>query len=76
MLKGTREGILKRIQPMSVHGQVSWDVLFVDAEEPESQVRVARIGPEAVDRTLHPGDRILLEYVLGTVISVKRAQPK
>ena len=28
MLKGTRDGILKRIQPVSIHGQISWDLFF------------------------------------------------
>ena len=48
MLKGTRDGILKRIQPVSIHGQVSWDVFFTDVEDPDGQMHVARIGPEAV----------------------------
>ena len=30
MLKGTRDGILKKVQPVSIHGQVSWDVFFTD----------------------------------------------
>ena len=72
MLKGTRPGILRKIQPISVHGQVSWDVFFSDAEDPDGQVLMARVGPEAVDQTLEPGDRIKLEYLLGSVTSVTR----
>ena len=34
MLKGTRDGILKKVQPVSIHGQVSWDVYFTDVEDP------------------------------------------
>ena len=52
MLKGTRNGILKRIQPVSIHGQVSWDVFFADVDDPDGQVHIARIGPEAVDRAI------------------------
>lgn len=37
VLKGTREGILKRIQPVSIHGQISWDVSFTDVEDPEGK---------------------------------------
>ena len=61
MLKGTRDGILKKVQPVSIHGQVSWDVYFTDVEDPDGQVNVARIGPEAVignkprARRPHPG---------------------
>ena len=33
---------------------------------------MARVGPEAVDRKLEPGDRITLQYLLGSVIRVTR----
>jgi hypothetical protein len=73
MLKGTREGILKKVQPMSIHGQISWDVFFTSVEDPDGQVTVARIGPEAVIGTnLEPGDRIEVEYLLGVAIKVTR----
>ena len=32
----------------------------------------AGVGPEAVDRKLEPGDRITLQYLLGSVIRVTR----
>jgi hypothetical protein len=72
MLKGTRQGILKRVQPMSVHGQVSWDVFFTDVEDPDGQIHVARIGPEAVANNLEPGDRIAVEYLVGVPIRITR----
>ena len=71
MLKGTRDGILKRIQPMSIHGQVSWDVYFNDVEDPDGQIHVARVGPEAVmDHHIEPGDRIQVEYLVGVAVRV------
>src|SRR6476646_9644823 len=58
VLKGTRDGILKKVQPTSIHGQISWDVYFTDVEDPDGQITVARVGPEAVmDNNLEPGDR-------------------
>ena len=76
MLKGTRDGILKKIQPISIHGQPSWDVYFTDIDDPEGQVSVARIGPEAVMGTnLEPGDRIQVEYVVGVPVKVVRVVP-
>ena len=73
MLKGTREGVLKKVQPMSIHGQISWDVFFTDADDPDGQVHVARVGPEAViGNNLEPGDRIQVEYVVGVPIRVTR----
>ena len=76
MLKGTRAGILKKVQPMSIHGQVSWDVYFTDVDDPDGQITVARIGPEAVlASNLEPGDRIEVEYVVGVPVRVTRVAP-
>ena len=72
MLKGTKRAIVKKIQPVSIHGQISLDVYFVEAEEPEGQVSLARMGPEAVPRTLEPGDLVDLHYVLGVVTKISR----
>ncbi len=72
MLKGTRDGILKRIQPVSIHGQISWDVFFTDIEDPEGQTHLARLGPEAVAGNLEPGDRIAVEYLVGVPVKVTR----
>lgn len=72
MLKGSRPGILRRIQPVSIHGQVSLDLYFSDPDDLNAQVTVARIGEESVPRGLEPGDRIVLHYMLGVVINVTR----
>jgi hypothetical protein len=75
MLKGTRDGILKRLQPVSIHGQISCDVFFTSVEEPDGQIHVARLGPESVDNTIEPGDRIRVEYLVGTAVRVTRIVP-
>jgi len=72
MLKGTRTALVKKIQPVSIHGQISLDVYFVDPEDPDGQVSLARIGPEATPRNLEPGDRVDLHYVLGVVTSITK----
>ena len=72
MLKGSREAVLRRVQPISVHGQISWDVYFADVEDPEGPVSVARVGPEVVSHKLEPGDRIRLDYTLGAVVAVHK----
>jgi hypothetical protein len=71
MLKGSRDVILRKVQPISVHGQISWDLYFSDPDDPD-QVSVARVGPETVTHTLEPGDRIQLDYTLGAVVAVRR----
>lgn len=76
MLNGTRDGILKKVQPTSIHGQVSWDVFFTDVEDPDGQPHVARIGPEAViGQNMEPGDRIQVEYLIGVAVRVTRVVP-
>jgi hypothetical protein len=72
MLKGTREGILRKIQPVSIHGQLSWDVFFADVDDPDGQTHVARMGPEATTRNLEPGDRIRIEYLVGVPVKLER----
>jgi hypothetical protein len=75
MLKGTREALVKHIQPVAIHGQISLDVQYVQPEDPDGQSYIARLGPEAVPKDLEPGDRILVHFVLGVATAVTRAQP-
>jgi hypothetical protein len=75
MLKGTRDGLLKRVQPVSIHGQISLDVFFADPEDPDGQIHVARVGPEAVNGNIEPGDLIQLEYLVGVAVKVSRVVP-
>ena len=76
MLKGTRTALVKKVQPVSIHGQISLDVHFVDPDDPQGQVSLARLGPEAMPRNLEPGDRVELHYVLGVVTSITRPDAK
>lgn len=74
MLKGFREAVFRKVESVSIHGQVSWDVYFSDADDPNAPIQKARVDPDAVDRGLEPGDRIRLEYLVGNVISVTRVE--
>lgn len=72
MLKGTREVLVTKVQPVSIHGQISLDVSFVNPDDPQGQVSLARIGPESVPRSLEAGDRVILHYMVGVVTSITR----
>jgi hypothetical protein len=72
MLKGTRRALVKKVQPISIHGQISLDLSFVDPDDPDGQVSVARIGPESTPAHMQPGDLVDLHYLLGAVTSVTR----
>jgi hypothetical protein len=72
MLKGTKDVLVTKVQPVSIHGQISLDIYFVDPEDPQGQVSLARIGPESVPRGIEKGDRVTLHYMLGVVTSITR----
>ena len=72
MLKGTRDVLVTRIQPVSIHGQISLDVSWVDPDDAQGHVSLARIGPEAVPKDLEAGDRVTLHYMFGAVTSITR----
>jgi hypothetical protein len=72
MLKGTKPAIVKKIQPVSIHGQISLDIHFVDPDDPGGQVSLARLGEEAIPRGLDAGDRVEVHYLLGVVTAITR----
>jgi len=72
MLKGSREAILHKLQPISIHGQLSYDVHYRFVDEPDSQMRVARVGGEAITQGIEEGDRVLLDFLVGVVTAVHR----
>jgi hypothetical protein len=72
MLKGTRQGVVNRIQPISIHGQVSLDVFWVDPEDPEGEIRHARVGAESAPRHLEPGDHVTMHYLMGMVTEISK----
>jgi hypothetical protein len=72
MLKGSKPGIVKKIQPVSIHGQISLDIYVVDPDDLHGQVSLARVGPEAVPKSLEVGDAVELHYLLGVVTQITR----
>jgi hypothetical protein len=72
MLKGERQGVVSRIQPISIHGQISLDVFWSDPDDPEGEIRHARVGQESVPRDLAAGDRVTMHYLLGMVTRISK----
>jgi hypothetical protein len=72
MLKGSKPALVKKIQPVSIHGQISLDIYFVDPDDPQGQVSLARIGEESVPKHLEAGDRVELHYLLGVVTAITK----
>ena len=73
MLKGSRDAIVRRLQPITIHGQLSYDLHYTFADEDGPQVRVARLGPEAIAPGVQQGDRVRLDFLVGVVTAVHRA---
>lgn len=74
MLKGSRDAVLYKLQPISIHGQLSYDVHYKFADEPDGQTRVARVGAEAIGPGLQEGGPIRLDFLLGVVTGVHKAR--
>ena len=70
MLKGSRDVLVTKVQPVSIHGQISLDIYWVDPEDSQGQVSLARIGPESVPKDIEAGDRVTLHYMFGAVTSI------
>ena len=73
MLKGTRQAVVQRIQPISIHGQMSLDVFWFDPEDPEQELRHARVGMESAPRSLEAGDKVTMHFVMGMVSEITKA---
>ena len=73
MLKGSKPAIVRKVQPVSIHGQVSLDVYYVDPDDEQGQVRIARVGKESVPLDLEAGDTVELHYMVGVVTHVTKA---
>jgi hypothetical protein len=72
MLKGSRDAVVHRMQPISIHGQLSYDMHYRFVDEPDSQIRVARIGPEAIQQGIQEGEQVRLDFLVGVVTAVRK----
>ena len=72
MLKGTRDAVLHRMQPISIHGQLSYDLHYKFVDEPDGQMRIARVGPEAITPGLQAGETVTLSFLVGVVTGVAK----
>jgi hypothetical protein len=73
MLKGSRDAVVQRVQPITIHGQLSYDLHYIFADDEGDQPRVARLGPEAIAPGVQAGDRVRLDFLVGVVTAVHRS---
>lgn len=72
MLKGTRQGVVQRTQTISIHGQLALDVFFIDPDDPDQELRHARVGAESTPRNMENGDTVTLHYLMGQVTEITK----
>jgi hypothetical protein len=72
MLRGSKPAIVRKVQPVSIHGQVSYDVYYVEPDDLEGQVRIARVGKESMPRNLEVADKVELHYVVGVITHITK----
>lgn len=69
-----QEGIVISITPLSIHGDRYVDVVIADdalPDDPHARLS-ARLGSEAIDGDLAPGDRVLVEGFLRMVTGIRK----
>lgn len=73
MLKGSRQGVIRSLRRVSIHGQMSLEIVFTHLDDPGEQLNATRVGQEAiVGMPLDVGDHIELEYLVGVVVKVTK----
>ena len=73
MLKGSRDAVVREMRSVSIHGQMSWEVVFTFLDDPNEQLNAARVGPEAISGgAVEVGDHIRVDYLVGVVVKVTR----
>ncbi|HEY2434544.1 MAG TPA: hypothetical protein VGI12_17865 [Vicinamibacterales bacterium] len=72
MLKGSKAVVVQKVQPVSIHGQISYDVYYLEPDDSQAQVRLARVGKESMPMGLESGDAVELHYVVGVVTHITK----
>jgi hypothetical protein len=74
MLHGVREGVLKELRPLAIHGSPFYDVYFQLAGLAEGQIGSGRIGTESIYPDARSGDRVKLHFLMNVLLRVERAE--
>lgn len=70
IVSGTRDAVLHSVQPISIHGTILYDLVYL--HEGETQPRQARLGAESVYAEPRPGDAVRVSYMMNVATAVTR----
>ncbi|MBS1271606.1 MAG: hypothetical protein MAGBODY4_00738 [Candidatus Marinimicrobia bacterium] len=65
---------LKSVNPISIHGQRYYDILFVIEEDEEQLQRKSRAPFEEVYENPQPGDKVKINSLLGAITSIEKVE--
>ncbi len=74
MVHGVRDGVLREVRPLAIHGSPYYDVYFQFDGSPAAQIGSGRIGTESIYPHAKPGDRVKLHFVMNLLVRVERAE--
>ena len=74
MFKQSTHAILKSVNPISIHGQRYYDILFVIPDDEEQLQRKSRAPYEEVYENPQPGDEVIIHSLLGTITGIERVE--
>ncbi len=73
MLHGLKDGVLREVRPVAIHGSPYCDVYFQLAGQAEGQIGSGRIGTESIYANARSGDMVKLHFVMNLLVRVERA---
>lgn len=74
MIHGVRDGMLREVRPLSIHGSPYYDVYFQLAGHSEEEIGSGRIGTESIYANAKSGDRVKLHFVMNLLVRVEQAE--
>jgi hypothetical protein len=67
---GEREGIVREVRTLQIHGSPYADVTVV---YPDGVLETGRLGAESIPGDLHAGERVMVSRAVNMIVSIRRA---
>jgi len=74
-IRDTRPATVSSVERYEIHGQPNWRLLLVADGTPGDSPLEARLAIEAVYADPRPGDRVVLDLLMGQPVAVRLADP-
>lgn len=71
IMAGNKDATLRQVRLIDIHGTHFYDVEYTHEDAP-GDLRSARVGAESVYSDPHPGDRVVVSYLMNVVTGLAR----